>query len=221
MRVLPSIPLLVTVLLVGCTGMPETIHATRVEIGETAVLGGRDVLVFGRVVFTRNGVDMRPYGQLDQPLWQLATPETTSAAADATRRVIPFLTTGEDGRFAYVIPAGRYEMSHAQPMNHMPHIDPARAFDAPTPCRAYYLGDLEVGIEAFSWLGGLWGNYIDRVTRVEVADRLDAGLGRFTGCDGGPEPVLRALLAPIPGRAADLKSSDLATFMSIFSGGLR
>jgi len=219
MRMPPIGFFLLAFLLSGCATLPEMVRARRVEPGDAALLGGQDILVFGRIQFTRNGVDMRPYGAMARPLWQLATPET--GAPDAPKRVIPFLTTEQDGRFAYVIPAGRYEVSHAQPMNHMPHIDPARAFDAPTPCRAYYLGDLEVGIEAFSWLGGLWGNYIDRVTRVEVADRLDAGLGRFTGCDGGSEPVLRALLEPIPGRAADLKSSDLATFMSIFSGGLK
>jgi hypothetical protein len=78
-------------------------------------------------------------------------------------------------------------MSHMEPLHYMPHIDPALAFDGATPCRAYYLGDLEVDIETTSWLRGLWGDYITRLDRLELADRFDPGQGRFTGCDGGPE----------------------------------
>lgn len=67
-----------------------------------------------------------------------------------------------------VIPAGRYQVSHMEPRHYLPHIDPALAFDGATPCRAYYLGDLEVDIETTSWLGGLWGDYITRLDRLEV-----------------------------------------------------
>jgi hypothetical protein len=137
------------------------------------------------------------------------------------RRVIPFLGARPDGRFAYVIPAGRYQMSHMEPLHYMPHIDPALAFDGATPCRAYYLGDLEVDIETTSWLGGLWGDSITRLDRLELADRFDPGQGRFTGCDGGPEPVLKALLGRIPGRTSELKSNFPASLMGTFPGGLR
>jgi hypothetical protein len=61
-------------------------------------------------------------------------------ACQVVRRVIPFLGARPDGRFAYVIPAGRYQVSHMEPRHYLTHIDPALALDGTTPRRAGYPG---------------------------------------------------------------------------------
>jgi hypothetical protein len=73
------------------------------------------------------------------------------------------------------------------------------------PGRACYLGDVEVDFDAWSWLGGLWGNCLSRITRIEVVDRFDAtrdALAQRLARD--PERIGRALLTASPGQSPQL-----------------
>lgn len=162
----------------GCASLPETRHAHPAPSGEPAVLKQGEILVFGRLLLAVNGKPKVPYG-LGRPLWQLETPKPAVGAAlpPAKRLILPLLSTDRDGHFAYVIPAGRYEIPHIQFMGYQPLIQPHLEFDARMPGSAYYLGDIEVDVKAWSWLGGLWGNTISRITRVDVVDRFDAARG--------------------------------------------
>lgn len=190
----------------GCGSLPETRLAQRVQPGEAVVPKPGEILVFGRLVFTENGKPKVPYG-LGKPLWQLESPAPASdpEAGTEKRRILPFLSTDADGHFAYVIPAGHYAIAHAEPRGYQPLLDPGLEFDARTAGQAYYLGDVEVDFDAWSWLGGLWGNYITRISRVEVVDRFDAArdmlVQRHTE---HPAHIGKALMTPIPARPPHL-----------------
>jgi hypothetical protein len=166
------------------------------------VLKQDEILIVGRILFTENGKRKVPYG-LGKPCWQLMNP--ASGEQRARRKILPFLSASEDGVFAYVIPAGRYEMTHVEPFGYIPLIDPAVEFDASEAGRAYYLGDLEVDIDSSVWLGGLWGNYITRLNHLEVVDRFDEVSGQFAGIVPGSDPVRKALLTGINGRVPQFK----------------
>lgn len=204
----PSGLLLMFVFLIvsGCASLPETLNARRVEPGETTSLKQDEILIFGRILFTESGKSKVPYG-LGKPVWQLANPEADPALGEQgkTRKILPFLSTRKDGVFAYVIPAGRYEISHVEPLGYLPHIDPALEFDANEPGLAYYLGDLEVDFDASIWLGGLLGNYITHLNRLDVRDRFDEISAQFEGTFPGSSPSRKSLLSRIHGRVPDLK----------------
>lgn len=204
----PSVLLVVFALLIasGCASLPETLNARSVEPGETPVLKQNEILIFGRILFTENGKPKAPYG-LGKPIWQLDSPEAAPALGGQSerRKILPFLSTRKDGAFAYVIPAGRYQTAHVEPFGYLPHIDPALEFDAGEPGLAYYLGDLELDIDASIWLGGLWGNYIVRLNRMEVRDRFDEALIPVIGIIPGSAPARKSLLTPIHGRTPHLK----------------
>lgn len=193
-------------ILSGCASAPGPISARRVEQGETLTLKRDEILIFGRILFTENGMRKEPYG-LGKPAWQLMNPETKPAiGVEATKRkVLPFLSTRKDGVFAYVIPAGHYEMTHVEPFYYLPMIAPALEFHANEPGLAYYLGDLEADIDSSIWLGGLLGNYITRLKRLEVMDRFDEARGQFVGIIPGSDPIRKALLTRINGRIPQLK----------------
>lgn len=190
----------------GCASLPETLKARRVEPGETATLKQDEILIFGRILFTESGKFKVPYG-LGKPVWQLASPEADPALGEQSkkRKILPFLSTRKDGVFAYVIPAGRYEMNHVEPLGYLPHIDPALEFDANEPGLAYYLGDLEVDFDASIWLEGLWGNYITRLNHLDVRDRFDETSAQFKGTLPGSAPSRKGLLSRIHGRIPHLK----------------
>jgi|GEM_PF-6510913 len=204
---LPGLPIVCIALAVsGCASLPETQFAQRVQPGEAAALEPDEILVFGRLLFTVNGKRGVPYG-LDKPLWQLESPAPLPGPEHVAgkRRILPFLRTDADGRFAYVIPAGRYAIAHAEPLGYQPLLDPGLEFEARAPGRAYYLGDVEVDFDARSWLGGLWGNAITRITRVEVVDRFDAARDALAlQQPGHPAHIGKALLAPIPAHVPQL-----------------
>lgn len=168
--------MLAVLALSGCAGLPEVEYpgARAIEPGETASLRQDEVLVFGRILFIENGANKHPYA-LGKPIWYLVSRPSMPVVKEFSgkRRVIPFLSTRKDGVFAYLIPAGRYEMSFVAPFYYVPFIRPALEFSAEQPGMAYYLGDLELDIEATSLLGGLWGNYITRLNHQEVVDRFD------------------------------------------------
>jgi hypothetical protein len=190
----------------GCASPPETRHARPALTNEPVVLQQGEILVFGRLLFTENGKSKVPYG-LGKPLWQLETPKAASDSAPPTakRTILPFLGTDKDGFFAYVIPAGHYEIAHVEPLGYTPLLRPGLEFDTRKPGRAYYLGDVEVDYDAWSWLYGLWGNHISRITRVEVVDRFDTARGTLAqrlALD--PEGIDKALLTGSPGKAPQL-----------------
>jgi hypothetical protein len=203
----PSGLLVLFVLLIvsGCASLPETIGAHRVEPGETVPLKQGEILVFGRILFVENGKSKMPYG-LGKPYWQLMSPKGKAGIGQSEKRkILPFLSTREDGVFVYVIPAGRYEMSYVEPFGYIPMIDPAIEFDAAEPGQAYYLGDLEVDIDASIWLGGLWGNYITRLNSLEVKDRFDETRELAAGIVTDSDSPRKALLIPIQGRSPQMK----------------
>ncbi len=189
----------------GCASLPDTQLAQRVQPGEAVVLKQDEILIFGRLLFTENGKSKVPYG-LGKPLWQIETKSTSgSMPPDEKRRILPFLSADAEGRFAYVIPAGHYAIAHAEPLGYQPLLDPGLEFEARAPGQAYYLGDVEVDFDAWSWLGGLWGNYVTRITRVEVVDRFGAARDALVQQQSGhPELIGKALLAPIPAHAPQL-----------------
>lgn len=197
-----------TLYLFGCASFPETLSARRIEPGNAFVLNSKEIVIFGRILFTENGMSKIPYG-LSKPLWQITTPEREQAPGEPgpveKRRVIPFLSTGKDGAFRYVIPAGRYAVTHVVPLYYTPMIDPAMEFDAGEPGYAYYLGDFEVDFDSWSWLGGLWGNYITRIRHLEVVDRFDEVRDLFLRDFPNSYLAKKALLVPIKGRQPGLK----------------
>lgn len=206
-----TVMLLASLLLTGCASVPETQFSRRVDTGVVPVLGPDEVLVYGRILFIENGKSKAPYG-LGKPLWSVTTalpqgvapiPETGSQPP--RRKNIPFLSTRKDGVFAYVIPAGHYEMGRLVPFYYMPFIDPAMEFDASEAGQAYCLGDLEVDYDASSWLGGLWGNYITHLNHFEVVDRCDALHGRIFGSAPPAAPLRKALLTRIYGRMPGIR----------------
>lgn len=185
--------------------MSETHSARRLEAGDAVSLKSDEVLIFGRILFTESGESKLPYG-LDRPLWQIESMVSqTNNEPERKRRVIPFLRTDAEGNFAYVIPAGRYEISHVEPLGYVPYIDPALAFDADEPGVTYYLGDLEVDIDAWHWLGGLWGNYITRINRLQVIDRFDLTNSQFVARMPPAVFPKKALLWAIEGRQPEMK----------------
>lgn len=203
----PSGLLVLFVLLIvsGCAALPETIRAHRVEPGEAVSLKQGEILVFGRILFVENGKSKMPYG-LGKPHWQLMSPKDKAAIGQGERRkILPLLSTRADGVFVYVIPGGRYEMSHVEPFGYIPMIDPAIEFDASESGQAYYLGDLEVDIDSSIWLGGLWGNYITRLNSLEIKDRFDETRDRAAGAIADPSSIRKALLVPVQGRTPQMK----------------
>ena len=195
-----------TLSLFGCASFPETLEARHVESNDVLTLARDEILIFGRILFTENGKSMAPYG-FAKPMWQLMTPEIvqTPGKPAEKRKILPLLGTERDGVFRYVIPAGRYAITHVQPLGYTPMIDPAVEFAAREAGQAYYLGDLEVDIDAWSWLGGLWGNYITRIRRVEVVDRFDEVRDLLLQNASESIPAKKALLAPITGSLPDLR----------------
>ena len=53
--------ILATLCLFGCASFPETLSARRVEPGDTLVLDQKEILIFGRILFTENGKSKIPY----------------------------------------------------------------------------------------------------------------------------------------------------------------
>lgn len=208
--------------LAGCAGLPETVRARRIEPGQAPALNPDEIVVVGRILFVENGKSKAPYGS-GRPHWQLSSPKAKSGAGgDAgKRKVIPFLSTRADGAFAYAIPAGHYEMAHVEPFYYLPMIDPALEFGASEPGRTYYLGDLEVDIDATSWLGGLWGNYITRINHLEILDRFGEMAGRSSGSGVESDALRKALLTWIDGRIPELKSTTPASLLVAPAGMLR
>ena len=206
----------------GCAGWPDTYNARPVVPGGSHVLEPDEIIVFGRILFIENGKEKAPYG-LGKPFWQLANPESkpgTEGQADK-RWIIPFLSTDKDGFFAYAIPAGHYEMTFVAPFYYLPMIDPALEFDASTPGRAYYLGELEVDFDATTWLGGLWGNYITHLNQLEVLDRFSESSGQFGARGTGSDSIGKALLARIHGRIPELKSTAPGDMLVAPAGSIR
>jgi hypothetical protein len=198
--------LLASLLLTGCASVPETQFARRVDAGTVPVLGPDEVLIYGRILFIENGKSKAPYG-LGKPVWSVITTQPQGAVPSPEtdgqpprRKNIPFLSTRKDGVFAYVIPAGHYEMGGLVPFYYTPFIDPAMEFDASEAGQAYCLGDLEVDYDASSWLGGLWGNYITHLNHFEVVDRCDALHGQIFSSYKLASPLRKALLTRIYGR---------------------
>lgn len=194
--------------LAGCATLSEPFGARSLEPGSTPTLSKDEVVIFGRILFIENGKRKAPY-DWGKPIWQLTSPAPTSDAdgQPARHRNFPFLTTRKDGVFAYLMPAGRYEMTDLAPFYYTPLIDPALEFDASEPGKAYYLGDLEVDIEVSTWLGGLWGNYITHLNYLEAVDRLEQVGGQLSEIHAADVPVRKALLARIYGRVPELKTS--------------
>lgn len=197
--------LFILLILSGCASMPETIGAQRVEPGETLTLKQDEILIFGRILFIENGKSKMPYG-LAKPHWQLMSPKGNAGTGQSDRRrILPFLSTRMDGVFVYVIPAGRYEMTHVQLFGYLPLVDPAIEFDASEPGQAYYLGDLEVDFDASLWVGGLWGKYITSINSLEIKDRFDETRGLAAGAISDFNSIRKALLTPIHGRTPQMK----------------
>lgn len=205
-----SICLLIAVLpaLTGCASLSEPFGARGLELGSKPTLSKNEVVIFGRILFIENGKRKAPY-DWGKPIWQLTSPAPTSGAdgQSVPHRNFPFLTTRKDAAFAYLIPAGRYEMTVLAPFYYTPLIDPALEFDASEPGKAYYLGDLEVDIDVSTWLGGLWGNYITHLNYLEVVDRLDQLEPQISELSAAGIPIRKALLTRIYGRVPELKSS--------------
>lgn len=208
-------------ILQGCAGMPETFLARRVDPGASPSLNPGEVLIFGHILFIENGKDKAPYG-LGKPLWQLASavPVPTVNGDTPAQHIIPFLSTRKDGLFAYIIPAGHYEMAFVAPFYYLPMIDPALEFDASEPGRIYCLGDLELDIDTSVWLGGLWGNHITHLNHIEVLDRCEEARGKMPIGALDSEPTRKTLLTRIHGRVAELKSTA-AGGMLVAPAGLR
>lgn len=211
---------LVLLALVGCAGLPETRTARRVDAGQAPALNPDEVVVFGRILFIENGKSKAPY-DLGKPLWQIERPVNQTAADSSGRHLImPFLSTRKDGVFVYVIPAGRYAMTHLEPFYYMPLIDPALEFDAGTPGQIYYLGDLEIDIDTTSWLGGLWGNYITHLNHLEVLDRFEEFRDSLPWA-GPSDQLHKAIMKRMHGRIPELKSPLAAGMLVTPAGALR
>jgi hypothetical protein len=205
--------------LAGCAGLPETLSARRVEPGQTPTLNPGEIVIFGRILFIENGKNKAPYG-LGKPFWQLESPPNRALSGQTERRLnIPFLSTRKDGVFVYVIPAGRYAMSHVEPFYYMPQIDPALEFDASQPDRSYYLGDLEIDIDTTTWLGGLWGNYITHLNHLEVLDRFEE-FRDSPPWAGTSDQLHKALMTRTHGRIPELKSPTAGGLLVAPAGAL-
>jgi hypothetical protein len=214
--------LLAVLALSGCAGLSQVEYpgARAIEPGEAASLSHDEVLVFGRILFIENGANKHPYA-LGKPIWQLQSPPSLPAVKEFSgkRRVIPFLSTRKDGVFAYVIPAGHYQMGHVEPLYYMPFIRPALEFSAEQPGMAYYLGDLELDIEATSWLGGLWGNYITRLNHQEVVDRFDEVVPLVASPLVMPGTARKAMMVRVRGEIPMLQKQDTGGFGLGFPAG--
>ncbi len=151
--------------LAACADLSTQFGARIIDPGQPIALGPEEILVVGRIRILENGRSKLPYSW-GKPIWQLET----LGVPDTPHRYLPFLSTREDGRFVYAIPAGRYRMAHVAPFYYQPLIDPALAFAGPTPGHVYYLGELVLDLDTTSWLGGLWGNYILKINYLEVLD---------------------------------------------------
>lgn len=214
--------LLACLVLSGCATLAETEYpgSRAIDPGEAPALRQDEVVIFGRILFTENGVSKLPYG-LGRPLWQLTSPPHKAVRGQpmGKRRIIPFLSTRKDGVFVYAIPAGRYEIAHIVPFYYTPTIVPALEFSADQPGKAYYLGDLELDIDATSWLGGLWGNYITHLNYLEVVDRFDELGAHMANAFVASEPPQKSLLVRTRGRIPTLMDQGGAGIL-VSPGGL-
>ncbi len=197
----------------GCSTTPEvTVWTRAVDTEHPAVLEADTVIVFGRIVLRENGRSKLPY-TLGKPVWQLREilPEgaTDTVETPRMRHHVPFLSTDKDGSFVYAIPAGRYEMIHLEPFYYTPFVRPWLETEAAPPGVACYFGDLEMDYEATSWLGGLWGNYIERINRLEVIDRFAATRARVARRLPPGLTATRCLLTRIRGRFPTLPEPDV------------
>jgi hypothetical protein len=212
---------LACLVLSGCATLAETEYpgSRAIGPGEAPALRPDEVVIFGRILFIENGAHKFPYG-LGKPLWQLTSPPHKAVGGQPTgkRRIIPFLSTRKDGVFVYAIPAGRYEIGDIVPFYYTPMIVPALEFSADQPGKAYYLGDLELDIDATSWLGGLWGNYITHLNYLEVVDRFDELGAQMASAFVADEPPKKSLLARIRGRIPALMDQGGAAILVSPSG---
>jgi hypothetical protein len=203
--------------LTGCAA--GTVNYRDLASGTPPALAADMAIVFGRIVFIENGRSKLPY-TLGKPVWHLMEERAAGAPASGPPpHQLALLSTGEDGLFVYAIPAGRYRITSVVPFYYTPPIDPALAFDASTPGHAYYLGDLVIAYEASSWLGGLWGNYIERLTRLEVRDRFGATHATARRLLPPEVTVERQLLSRVRGAFPSLPAAGGGSGAGITPGG--
>lgn len=207
-RVVNLLLALVMLIVTGCESMPLMGPVRKMTVDQPSALSVGEIIIFGRILFIENGTPKAPYA-LGRPTWSLKSLAVT-AESDAKKQAKPthisFLSTDKNGLFRYVIPAGRYELSHVEPFYYMPLIQTALAFEAIEPGRAYYLGDLVLDIDTTSMLWGLWGNYINSLNHLEVRDQFDATRSDLmrTLPDMAGTQFSKSLLARLPGQFPQL-----------------
>jgi len=181
----------------GCASIPDSLAARMPEPGQPFPLAAGEAVIFGRILLIENSRAKSPYGA-GKPMWRI------SCKAGLRSSSSTLLTTRPDGSFVYAIPAGECEIDTVVPFYYTPMIQPAVRFAARTPGKAHYLGDLIVDYEATTWLGGLWGNYIERLHWVGVEDHMPGAdamrYGSFSQVPAATLPAIRALFESIPGR---------------------
>jgi hypothetical protein len=146
----------------GCASFPEVISPKEITPGVAVALEAGEVLVFGKVSLIENGEarapKWHPYSTgamlfLDKQTDNGTPKDQPNAISSASARQIRVpLKTRKNGEFSVIIPSGRYVVAYVMP-TYPCGIKPELAFDAPTPGKAYYLGEMIVDVDtSFSLL---------------------------------------------------------------------
>lgn len=165
-------------LLSGCAAMPQSCNVRGLPADlEQEIVGtmervtsleSSDTVVFGRIVFIRNGKSELPYGFNAPRLIVRQSLSTSPGKAPCLTDTLGSIRM--DGLFVYVLPAGRYEIGAVSFDSNM--VLPAVAFDAHEPGSAYYLGDLVIDYEA-SKVDPQQPHEWRHLNKLEVVDHYD------------------------------------------------
>jgi len=190
----------------GCVTFQEQITP-----GAVVTLEAGEVLVFGKVGLIKNGEARAPkwslfstgamlffYKQTDNGASKDQLDAITSPSA---RQVHIRLITRKNGDFSVIIPSGRYVVEHIVPTDGC-SIKPETAFDASTPGKAYYLGEMIIDVDTSFFPQP----QCDSLNFLEVTDQYEIERSALLKMipELPPETITKALMTRIPGHFPSL-----------------
>jgi hypothetical protein len=162
------------IVLAGCSPLPERIDVKPVKDETTpSIVGTNDVLIFGRVTVLVNGELTEPWWNLFGTgallsFWQVSLSSPDLSKNDLDKTAYASFESEKNGAFRAIVPAGRYLLTRAMLFSEC-LITMKLATDVSVPGNAYYLGDLIVDVDGWSFLN----KSCYRLNYFEIADNFN------------------------------------------------